>query len=526
MIVVVRGAAIGWRELANRSVEWAVGKQATMKLRAMATAGPRRAVRLAVVTVLPALALAAVAPARAGMAPTAAADQPRRLELDGVFNSFSYRTLQRSLKGRRLDVRPLGGVQGRHQPLLFLTGASETDGHDFAAETDLYNGASWLIEDIKIGRYAVNIIQNTRDVNAATSGPGRLQRVFSVAGENALGLFGDQQILEGEVSWFHGDYGDGAAMSRDQSDSGFTLSLNRRRQGRPLNYSLRYEYYGNDYQPAGGGKTPNRRAAEFRGGWQFDNRLELSGRLQRLTDGVEGAAKVDTDTLGLTLGGPLPLDYLPGLNGRLDTFVQGREDKAGTANRFTRSATLNFGLPLPGRWALRAAGLLRSVDNRNTDSNVNTRQADLGVSHGLALGKFRGTISSGLRLRGVSGGGASNDVGPRLQLRLARDNHVLAADYKLLYRHRRAAAGGDSASQDLTLSYDHGPGPYAFGLKADLQRRDIHSGRDTDAAKLSIFWRMSFDGAARGAVQDGPIGRLVEVPLFAGRNPWSLEEFR
>jgi len=70
---------------------------------------------------------------------------PHRLEVGDYFGYFSYRTLQRTLKGGQIDLQPRGGWAGERHSVQVLSGFVNPSYRDLDPLEDYYNGASWLV---------------------------------------------------------------------------------------------------------------------------------------------------------------------------------------------------------------------------------------------------------------------------------------------------------------------------------------------------------------------------------------------
>ncbi len=102
---------------------------------------------------------------------------PWRLELGEIHGNFSYRTLQRPLKGGLLEFQPRH-ADGARESIVLLFGLARPDWRSFLTERDATAGLSWLTERSSDYRLALNVVGNVR---SADPGAGRLERRQAVA---------------------------------------------------------------------------------------------------------------------------------------------------------------------------------------------------------------------------------------------------------------------------------------------------------------------------------------------------------
>lgn len=233
---------------------------------------------------------------------------PYRFDIGDIYTYFSYRTLQRSLKGIQIEFQPFNSK--RKESVLFAVGTTSSSWRDFQIYENLTCGMSYLIEDDKLGKYIANFVHNSRKNNAGVAG--RLQNIFSIAGEKTI-IIGTQNLtVESEIGKFFGDTDAG----QDKEETGFYLQINGR-SNLPLTYRIKYDAYGKDYAPAGAGVSSNRRSDEENITYQFRTGYQVNLRLQNYKDGWKTNNPTRTKSYGINLSGKF---------GSLDFFVQDTEN--------------------------------------------------------------------------------------------------------------------------------------------------------------------------------------------------------
>ncbi len=338
----------------------------------------------------------------------------------------------------------------------------------------------------------------------------------SVAGEHGFELGSHRLLAEGELAAFFGDSLIGTTFRDNESELGYFAKLSGRAATLPFTYSARAEYYGRDFRPNGAVITPNRRSWDFRANWRFDSGRRLSGRLQRFTSSVEDATALDNHVAGVTLAGPVAIDFLPGLNHRADLVVERvrREDR--TVDTLTSSAKLDLDAPLGGGWLGRAGFLFKIADDDTTAIETTTYETRLSGDRAIRVDDFRGVFSPGLVLRRVTGTGSQRiEIGPRIGASLARDAHRLNASYELLVRNNHDAGTGDLITHNLGVSYHYRMGRQRFGADVTYRGRDPDAIAGTNAFKMGVFWSIDFVRPARGAAGPSPLG-IADQALLAG----------
>jgi len=415
---------------------------------------------------------------------------PFRLELGDVYSYYTYRTLQTSLKGLQLDVQPFPNSEFR-QSFLLTSGARLPSWRHLNFRDSYFNGGSYLIENPVFGRYSLNFVHNSRKSDESRNILERSQMVYSFSGQNTLQAMNQKILLEGEFSLFRGDH-DGltnSASGQNKSDKGLFFQASG--SGRhPLTYRLRYEEYGEDYQPVGASITPALRNLEGHAGWLFPRGYQLRLRAQGRRNNLGGTNPTDTSLLGANLTGPLD---------RWMFTVQDAKNRTDTTDNLTHNVNLNLNIPKIAGWMGRLGYQYLNLFNRlpNSDDSA-SHQLSLSADHSLDFWGIQGAFTPGLVLRKInSDAGDSFDFSPTLAFRLTRGAHSLDYSLSRADQRRYVANGIDMLTTTQALNYRFTFHNHTLGLEFSSGYRNPDPGESIDYYKLAAFWTYSFDKPAK-----------------------------
>ena len=435
---------------------------------------------------------------------------PFRAEIGDFFANQSFRTLQRALKGVQLELQPEWGGGQLHSIQLF----SGQTGENYRAVddgTDLYTGASWLAESESVGAFTLIALHNFREGDTDAGLAPRNQIVGSAAWERDFVWRGQRLTLEGEYARIYGAHDGAGVVEKDKADSGLFLEARGRSRSLPLSLRATFEQYGDDFRPNGAAITPDQRKIEAHAGWTFAGGQRLRARLQSFRDSLKSANPLDTDLAGLTLSGSL-VDAV-GLAGRIDGFVQERENRDQSTDSVTRALNASLSAPLAGGLTGRTGLLLTETENVGDGVTTIGRQLSLVVDYDFALSGIRGSLSPGVTLRSNTGGdGDRDDINPTIGVTLENERHQLRLFHNFLVQDIRAAGGTDVETQQTTFDYAYSRGAHRIGLDANWFARDPDRAAETDAYRVSLFWTVRFDRAAARRVPR-PDAPVPDTPL-------------
>ncbi len=434
---------------------------------------------------------------------------PYRVEAGDNFAYFSFRTLQRSLKGGQIELQPVPGESGARHSLLLVSGTNQPNWRHVQGSNDWTNGASWLIETSPQTRFSVNLVHNFRQSDPALGTLDRTQTVAGATGEHTW-LWGSQNLrIEGELAGLRGDH-DGylspmvtsvPQSGQNRSGSGVFGQISGQSTSNPLDYRLRFERYDRDYRPAGGVIAADRQSEEAHVGWRFSDGTTLRGRAQHFNDGLQSGNALKTDTYGLNWTGSIVA--AAGLNGSVDVFSQNLVKDDATIDRGIWNMNANLSRPFPEQWVGNLGLLLQQVNDRVSGaSDTTSAQLQLNATHQLNIGGWGGSFSPGIMLHRLSGNtSATTDWAPALAFTLANNPHNLSASYGYQKLRPDAASLATIEVNALRVDYRYNTGRDTFGIEASAYDRRVTIGQYNDSYRLSLFWTQAFDKPAQAVIR-------------------------
>lgn len=424
---------------------------------------------------------------------------PYRVEAGDYFANFSYRTLQRSLKGLQVELQP-----GEGRSLVLLTGVNQPSWRHLQKDDDFSNGASWLMSFGTASRLGANFVHNARQADPAAGTLDRRQSVYSVTGEHAWQAGSQKLRVEGELAGLRGDH-DGAFDAsgvrldgQDRRGQGVFAQLTGRDAVLPLDYRLRFERYDRDFRPNGAVILPDRRSLEAFAGWRFAGGLALRGRAQEFLDALESGNRQKTRSFGANLSGPF--GAASGIVGQVDVFAQDVTNEAATLDRRSWVATANLGRAIGAGWYGQLGLYHQSVDDRIAGAvDPRTTQVTVNATRAWALGPYAGSVSPGLTWRRSTGdASAVTEATPVLNLSVARGAHSLNASLGRQRLDPRMEGAFDVRTTNARVDYRFVEGRHLFGLEAlRYDRETDQPGGATDTWRVALYWTMGFDKPAR-----------------------------
>ncbi len=426
---------------------------------------------------------------------------PYRAEVGDFFAYYSFMTMQRSLKGVQLEFQPFGSDTRQHS-FIVTSGANESNWRDLTFQDDYFNGASWLMQDSRLGSWSINFSHNFRDNSFKAGTLDRNQFVTSISGELPFQLGSHNINIESEIAHFNGDHDGlaGAASGQERADNGYLVEMRGNHSSMPWDYRFRFEHYGQDFRPRGAVVSPDRRSFELHSGWRFQSGLRLRARAQLFQDSYETNNRLRTRTYGINLTGPFMQRFYPGLSGRLDAYIQNRDNALTTVSTINHTVRLNLNAPLPNEWNGRVGLFVQNLRNRlGRSGDILTRELILGLDRRIRFNGWDAFISPGFAYRtNRKGNSDNNEVRPAFSMRMQRDAHSMNMSYGSRVQDRRTAFNGiDVTTHNFNLDYRYQFRQHLVGLEANVQGRDPQPGDSTEAWRISAFWTMEFDRPAR-----------------------------
>lgn len=425
---------------------------------------------------------------------------PYRLELGDLYANFSYRTLQRSLRGAQIEFQPKSS-ENNAQSFVLVYGKSSPDWRSVELAEDRTTALSWLFQEQEKKKFAVNFAHNQRDADIKTGMLERAQNVWSLAFERNATLFGKEAVFEAETAWFAGDHDgiNGPTSGLDKQ----ARSLYGQLSGgdNPFQYRFRYERSNQDFRPTGSTVAPDRKSAEGYLTWNLAQGRSAVLRLQDFHDSWESLNPQTTRLVGLSLRGPL--DERQTLQGGIDAYVEKAENGYGTTDVRTRSLSADlaksFSEKLSGRFGLS----YRALDDQLNDTSDNrVAQATIGIDHSIRMAEINGNMSVDFENRLIdSGGDKSHEWTPALGLSFSHNEHDLGLHWRLQRQNYASLARIDVDTADSGLRYQYHRGPHTLGLEYLEDHREDSTGVWTRSYQLVGFYTYAFDTVLRSHTQ-------------------------
>jgi len=409
---------------------------------------------------------------------------PYRVELGDQRARFSPLTLDRRLQAARLELQPSGGGDTGHS-LVWLAGREQTDWRDGVDRGNRFHGASWLVQDPSLGRYALNVVHQEAGERGDDTDRGRL--VTSLAAVRDFVLW-ERQDLTAEAEWARLD---GRAVSDGPDhDDGLRLQLRAVDRSLPLDYQLRYRRHGAGFAPLGTTVERDSRGLEANAGWRFPLGVGLRGRYDRHLARASDQ-QLQSEGYGLSFELPQTLGWVEWIDNSWDLSRRFRSDAWGVIDSRATEA----------RWSIRAAGAGGSatrlavswvgVDDHSAGDASRERRLALSHARTFDLGFIEVAATPGVDYRVRDGLGSSAVLNPTLRLDAARGAHQLGM--RLDYRTLDPAVAADREDYGLLLDYRYRMAQHTIGLEYEQLGRAPEDDRTTEAWRAGLFWRYQFD---------------------------------
>ncbi len=421
---------------------------------------------------------------------------PYRTEAGDFFAFQSYRTIQRSLKGGRIEFQPqLGGSDFRHSIELF-TGAASPAWDNFQYKDDFSSGGSWLVQHPLAGTLSANIVFNNKQANGLAQ-PSLQQFVSSLAWEKRGSMLGQKLVVEAEAGRFIGDhplviFG---RPNKQRQGNGFFAQVSGTSDFLPqLSYRFRGEAYEQDYLPNGASIQSDRNAQEGYITWRDLSGLAFTARLQHYHAAWQTNNPTDTITYGGNISGLIPV--FGGITGSVDAFGSDVEDRNLTTNTMAKVVNINLSKPITPELAIRGGFYYANNHNKNNFLGLNiTRQYSAGADYRFKIGEFSGTLSPGFIARRIDQQGVRWwDINPTVNANLLYGSHQLSLALSKLDQSSLVANNGVD-TMTAGLNYRYTQAKYTFGLDANWYDRqpDLKTTIWTNAWRVGAYITYNFD---------------------------------
>lgn len=448
---------------------------------------------------------------------------PFRLEAGNYYSYLSYRTIQRSLKGLQFELQPETNSATKRQSLLFFTGTPGSNYQSLDPEDNLYAGASWLVSYEGQSFLGINFVNHRVDNEYSTDNISRHQQVVSLVGYTEAEIYGQRLGFETEIGYMTGDDTSGDTTFLDEQDFGILFELTGRSNHLPLSYSARYEKYGEFFNPAAAVNQSNWKNLEFRVNWQFESGPQLTGRIQSFSEDMDSANPKDTDTVGVSLTGPVLAGNKTIFNLDADAFVQTIKDDSYTVDSRTETITLDFSRPFGEGWTVRTGLYAQNeVDDAGAGSKSQTRQVELAFQRDF---KFLGDwayVSPSIVARRMDDKSKSEELEGALTVGVSGTGYSLDAWYSHLDKDQSLSSDSDYFSHTFGLYFSRYEGAHYLEFEADYGDFGLDPGDDATSWRVALEYTYYFDKKPKTkAFKVGiPVGQIKsDKSVFSGLWP-------
>lgn len=423
---------------------------------------------------------------------------PWKLEVGDYFGFLSERTLQRPLKGGRVEIQPSLGGDAFFHSVQAYAGNATADYEDFfqeEADDEVHAGFSWLAEHDRLGALMFAGDYSRTDPTDADGVN------FSLAGDTGFDFAGQEFGFESEIAFFDSPDNDPAVNGR--GGVAFMAELSGRDEG--LSYSTRFEDYDEAYRPPGAAIITDQRFYEGRIGYRFDQGVQLRGRLQHQETERSTANALATATAGVFASLPASESTF-GASLTLDAFRRDEATDDRGTKRTSHFAALTAMRGIDADWTgtMRLDGSLTENNGNLVTEDVAFAGIDLEATRSVNFGDFIGSVTPGVQFQVEETAG--DDVyayGPKLGFFLSSETgHDLSVQADLLVQ-AGGGAGLDAVETSFGGLYSYNVDVHRFAVEADYFKRDPEGGITGDGYRLLLSYTISFDRPAKSEAGDG-----------------------
>jgi hypothetical protein len=421
---------------------------------------------------------------------------PYRAEAGDFFAFQSYRTIQRSLKGGRIEFQPQwSGADLRHSIELF-SGTASASWDNFQYKDDFSSGASWLVQHPLAGTLAANFVVNHKQANGFAQ-PSLQQYVSSLAWEKRAMLLGQQLVIEAEADRFIGDHPAvvPGLSGKQRQGNGFFGQVSGVFDALPqLSYRIRGEAYDQDYVPNGASIQSDRNSQEGYLTWRDPSGLAFTARMQHYHTAWQTSNPTDTITYGGNISGMIPI---LGVSGSIDAFSSDVEDRNLTANTIAKVVNINLSKSLSPDLSLRIGYYYANNHDKNNALSglLITQQYSAGADMRINWQGITGTLSPGMVARRFDQQGIKRwDYNPTFNANFNYNDHQLSMNLSKLDQSSQVLNNGVD-TMTAGLNYRYTQPKYTLGLDANwYDRQPDNSGTLwTNSWRLGAYFTYNFD---------------------------------
>lgn len=421
---------------------------------------------------------------------------PYRAEAGDFFAFQSFRTIQRSLKGGRIEFQPtLGGTDFHHSIELF-SGAASPAWDNFQYKDDFSSGGSWLLQHSRVGSLAANLVFNHKQANGLAQ-QGLKQRVGSLAWEKRAAMFGQKLMIEAEVGRFIGDHPQvlaGRPNTHRQANGYFAQISGSPDTFPQFSYRFRGESYEQDYVPNGASIQSDRNSQEAYLTWRTARGLAFATRFQHYHTAWQTSNPSNTITYGGNISGMIPTSG--GISGSIDAFGSEVKSRDLTSNTMAKVVNANISTPISKDISVRSSFYYANNNDKNSVLGLNiTRQYSAAIDYRLQWQGINGNISLGALARNMDQQGVRWWEGnPTVNANLIYGDHSLSLALSRLNQGSLTANNGvDTITAGLNYRYTQAK--YIIGVDTNWYDRQPNNAAAawTNAWRIGAYLTYNFD---------------------------------
>ncbi|MDX1923028.1 MAG: hypothetical protein SFW65_07870 [Alphaproteobacteria bacterium] len=426
---------------------------------------------------------------------------PYVVDAGDFYASFSPRSMQLPLKGANIELQPSSSGAWSHS-VNAMAGFDQSIYRQVNFDKSFFTGASYLAENDAYGSFIINHVYNYKKPDSAVSSLDLQQNVTSLGASTDMNLLGQSLSFENEVGILNGDLPGAVVTSpkTNQTDVGLFTRLEGHSKI-PLTYSVLFERYGTNYQPAGGSVQSNQSHLETQIGWKFDGGLRLTGRQNRTESALETANPLTENTYGVRLTGPLLGTLVDGLTGSVDASSTHLRNESVTTHSQTYTTGLNVTKTITDDVSGRYGFRYRKLHNNITAAITEAHDHSLGADWRWTFGELSGTLSPGMVItESTTGARHSLQYGPQISANANYYGHSFNVNYQNNNTEEYVPPSNHIFSETASGRYSYTTGIHTVSLSGDYFQRYPDAAQDTHAWRVGMNYTVHFSNAPDATV--------------------------
>ena len=422
---------------------------------------------------------------------------PFIVEAGDYYASFSSRSLQRPLKGARVEIQPVTG-DWQHS-FVGLSGYSANNYRLFELDNDHYYGASWLTEHERFGAFILNAVHNEKNIEA-TSGnlaENYHQSVASLATEQNFSILDQELTLELETGFLEGNPSN---TTSDNTDQSYSAALDGK-YNRDIQYGVSFEQNGKYFSPAGGSVSANKRDTQASMSFPLPHEIQASVGGQWLESSFENVNPTHTNIYDVRLVGSVFDRDGKGVNVSLDAKTQSSDNKSNTVDTRGHNVDLTLSRQLDSKWNIRGTTQWRYNRNNITPNTEMSRGVTVNLDRQIDVNGWSGVASPGVTLNGFNGQGDHTQFAPYFSTSLSKGPHSVSANYRFDYTNQDPSSNNITQVNQQTASarYNYDQGDFVLSAYGDSYDLSPNRADNTHAYRFGIQLSYPFNRPARSS---------------------------